>query len=202
MEEIKIGSRVRVNRRFKVEAIHDDGAMTISLRGKEHGADIVDYILVPLYLNGLGFLLPEFDFTLPGSYLDANHPDYYQEGEDHTVLYKGKKYKLSLDVDFNLTGKYYLLPLDGGNTITTYSKVRTDKERQNRIEETVNESFEGDILEWVLLDVILRDKDTDEYIGRKSEVGERSRVKYIGIVKDPITKLEFEFPMNYLKLKP
>lgn len=199
---MKPGTRVRVNRPFRFEGVNEE-ILTISVQTSVRGTTETDYIPVPLYLSGLGFMLPEFDFTLPGSYLPITHPDYYRDTGHGTSIIEDEEYKLSLDEAFNLTGKYYLLPVNGGNTQVAYAMLRTKKERDERVHESLGTMFDGALLEWILLDFILRNKDNDTFITRADTIIEAphmpSRTKLFGFVQDPITRMEFEFPLKYLK---
>lgn len=199
---MKKGSLVRCRYKFIFEAVNDEDLLTIRI---SRFADEKDYIVIPLYIHGLGFQMPEFDYCLPGSYLPTGHPDYYRQSTEGYFFYANARYKLSFDPLFMFTGKYYLIPADtDGPPQPKYAILRNEQLRKEAIESSIGQQLDGELIEGRLLDFIVRDKETREYLGTGDGLkkGSDNQTIVYGFLQDPVTGVEFEFPMNYLIAKP
>lgn len=199
---MKKGDIVRCRYKFKFEAVHDNELLTVSI---ERTAKEKDYILIPLFINGLGFYPPEFDYCLPGSYLPTDHPDYYRQSTDNYFFYANGRYKVSFDQDFMYTGKYYLIPADTeGAPIPKLAAKRTDELRNLAISQSIGQTLDGELIEGRLLEFIVRDKVTKEFLGTGEGLhkGSNNETVVNGFLQDLITGVEFEFPISFLINKP
>lgn len=202
---MKKGDIVRCRYNFTFEAVHED-ILTISIPSHKNAATTKDYIPIPLYIHGLGFYPPEFDYCLPGSYLPIVHPDYYRETKNGYFLYKGEQCKISFDPDFMFTGKYWLMP-DSGAPIVKYAQLRSPELRQKRIDDAIGQVLDGIMLEGRVLDFLVREKETNELVsvinGKEFRPGHQSGDSRIFVyIQDTVTGVEFSFPVAYLTIKP
>lgn len=201
------GDLVRCRHEFKFEAVNHENLLTISISRNRGAAVEKDYIVIPLYLHGLGFYPPEIDYCLPGSYLPITHPDYYRETSSGTFTYNGQDHKISFDPDFMYTGQYWLIPIHGGAPVTKYAALRSKELRQKRIEDAIGQTLDGMMIEGIILEFLVREKESNQLVqvingkvvSSDYQVGDTSVFLYI---QDPVTRVEFQFPAKYLTLKP
>jgi len=165
---------------------------------------------VPIYLSKLGMHLPQFDYIIPGSYLDAYDPLYLEEDPEVEGLYLiGKeKYRLNLDKDFQLTGKYYLNPIGWGSIIQRESRLRSRIERETVLTSLLNNRFDGSVLKGTLIRMFMRPKNGGDVVETsyfpliRHDISELNRYDIsdaIGVIHDEITNIEYELPLFTLK---
>lgn len=203
---MKKGDLVRCSKEFKFEAVNHEDLLTISVSKTQGNAQVKEYLVIPLYLHGLGFYPPDYDYCLPGSYLPITHPDYYRETKDGFFQFNGEKHKISFDPDFMYTGKYWLIP-ENGATIIKHAALRSPELRQKRIEDALGQTLDGIMIEGKILDFLVREKGSNELVqiingkvvSSDHQVGDTSVFAFI---QDPVTRVEFQFPVSYLTLKP
>lgn len=203
---MKKGDLVRCKYPFKFEAVNDDCLLTISIQSSKNSVHIKDYVIVPLYLGGIGFHLPEFDYCLPGSYLPITHPDYYRETKSGYFTENGNQYKISFDPDFMYTGKYWLIDETGLLKIK-HAQLRSPELRQKRIEDAIGQTLDGIMIEGRILDFLVIEKESGELLsvinGKEYKPGyQAGDSKVLAFIQDPITRIEFTFPVAYLETKP
>jgi len=201
------GDLVRCRYDFRFEAVNNEDLLTISIIRIKDDAAEKDYIIVPLYLHGLGFFPPGTDFCLPGSYLPISHPDYFRETGTGTFLYNGQDHKISFDPDFMYTGQYWLIPVHGGGPKTRFAQHRSEQLRKQRIADAVGSVLDGIMIEGIILDFLVREKSTNaliqvingKIVTSDHQVGDSVVFAYL---QDPVTRVEFQFPVKYLITKP
>lgn len=203
---MKTGDIVRCKYPFRFESVHDEHLLTISIQTQKGDAQIKDYLTVPLYLSGIGFHLPDFDYCLPGSYLPITHPDYYRETKSGYFTFYGEQCKISFDDDFAYTGKYWLLP-ETGAPIAKTAQLRSADLRQKRIDDAIGNVLDGIMIEGVILDFLIAEKETGQILsvinGKEYVPGHQiGDTKVLVFMQDPVTRVEFNFPAIYLTLKP
>jgi len=193
------GDLLRCRFKFGFASVNDKDLLTIVITKGE----TKDYILMPLYIGGLGFMPPDFDYVLPGSYLPTTHPDFYRT-EGGKFIYNGQQCALNCDKDFMYNGKYYLMP-PTGNIITKTAMLRTEDMRNERIQESIGKEFDGELIEGIALEFLLRDSKNNELISvinaSETKTVSVNSPKVVALIRDPITFVEYEFPVLYLKSK-
>jgi len=194
------GDLLRCRFNFEFSSVNEEDLLTIMIKRGE----TKDYILIPLYISGLGFFQPQFDYVLPGSYLPPQHPDYYRTVGDK-FIYNGQQSKMSCDKEFMYNGKYYLMPETSGSVVTKTAQLRSKEHRKDMIEKSIGRIFEGELLEGIALEFLLRNQEDNSLRGvinstEPSPVG-ATNPKVMALLRDPITFVEYEFPVLYLKNK-
>ena len=146
---------------------------------------------IPIYIGKLGIKLPNFFFNIPGESSNTQN-DYYVAIDRNEKIYEfnNMAVKLVLDKDFDLTGKYYLIPVDRDLAVIPRTATLKSKEEIDDICSFLCDSIvEGSVIHGNVV-AIMSD----------SIILEHPKDDSIILIQDPITRVEFLVPQKFVRL--
>lgn len=216
MRYLEVGQTVEMHNTFVVTGYDANKHLIDILIQYKSGTVIGDFAgntatmpwMVPIYLSKLGLHIPAYDYIIPGPYLDTNDPLYLEDASEGHYKINDEIYKLNLDKDFPLTGKYYLHPVGWGNIITKTSRLRTQEERESVLMSIINNRFDGSVIKGTLIRMFMRPKDGGDIKETAyfplirhdlSSLNRYDLADMIGVIHDDITNIEYEIPLFTIK---
>lgn len=205
----KIGQKGFIRLPFKIVDFNlQSGVLLIQLYGESGSA--FHKIPIPIYLSGLGFDLPAYDWVKPrilseDEQAKPGNPHAFRCWSPHDFTsceYLGKRCTIIIPEEFRFNGQFYLQELDTDKRYTKQAFLRDNSQRASIISDMMHAKLDGSTVQGTITSLfwLTKDRARIRFVNSLHEYAKNdpSIVEYYAVLRDPHTDVEFDINIKWI----